>query len=295
MVTVASGLFLLVSACVGERKLQADAGGDAGTTGTAGGSGTAGTSGGAGTGGIEGTGDLAGTSGTAGTAGTAGVTGTGGSTTDGSAGNDAADAALPPFDAGAPACTQVFARPGSEWTFGFEPKPVSPGTFNAVVSSVTATQLVLQPASGDAVTFRWAGPSLATEFAVAENVSCEKTANNWFIVKGTNRTAEIHVETSNTGITTSGPFPEGGTYTLEPECATVSDGPCAGASPVVHTTYRVSATRNGDSVVIPPASTATLGPLQITNVFHDQGRGGGAGECHIDFTNIGLISVLSPR
>jgi len=96
-------------------------------------------------------------------------------------------------------------------------------------------------------------------------------------------------------ITTSGAIPAGGSFMLEPDCATVSSSVCASASdPEVHTYYRVIASLGADSVTIPMQSTATLGALQITNVFQDQGRGGSAGLCHIDFSNVGLISVLGP-
>jgi hypothetical protein len=221
-----------------------------------------------------------------------GTTGIGGSTGTGGSGDDGG---LPPFDAGAPACAQVLQAPASPWTFGFQPTPDPPGTFHAVVTEVAADHLTLQRDGGESVTFRWAGPSLAAEFSVAESVSCETTAARWHVVKGARRTAEIQIGNSMTLIPQSGDFPAGGTFTLEPDCATASASSCVGAAtPIVHTFYRVVASLNGDSVTIPPQAGATLGALQITNVFNDWSIGGSNGLCHYDFSNVGLISVLGP-
>lgn len=282
------GLSLFAAACGGGRSPQSDGGSNAGTTGTAGASGTTGV---AGTTGTTGTGGIAGTTGTggiAGTTGSAGTTGVGGSAMDASS-DDTAE----PFDASS-TCPQPFQRPGAEWTFGFQPAITSPITFTAVVSEVGADHLVLAGDGGASVTFRWAGPSLASEFSVSETVSCEKTADAWHVVKGTRRTARMHVEISNTGIYTSVAIPGGGSYTLEPECADVSAPTCPGGSPVVHTYYRVLAALGGDTATIPMRATVALGAAQITNVFHDEGSGGGLGQCHIDFSNVGLLSILGP-
>ena len=81
---------------------------------------------------------------------------------------------------------------------------------------------------------------------------------------------------------------------LEPECAVVSASHCAGASPVVQLYYRVLASMAGDSVDIPMQATASLGAWQLTNIFHENGSGGASGLCHIDFTNVGLMSALGP-
>jgi hypothetical protein len=50
----------------------------------------------------------------------------------------------------------------------------------------------------------------------------------------------------------------------------------------------------GDSIVIPMEQTASLGAWQITNIFQEQGRGGQSATCHIDFSNVGLLSALGP-
>jgi hypothetical protein len=206
---------------------------------------------------------------------------------------DGGDASLPPFDAGAPACGR-FQELFQPSTFGFEPEP-DQGTFNAAVSEVAADHLVLERATGESVTFRWAGPSLAGEFSVGESVSCWKTALDWHLVIGTRRSAEIHVGNSSTGIPTSGMIPGGVNWMLEPECANVAAPSCPGAtSPDVYTYYRVIAFYPGDSIAIPMEQTATLGAWQITNVFHEQRRGDQSARCYVDFSNVGLLSALGP-
>jgi hypothetical protein len=178
---------------------------------------------------------------------------------------------------------------------GFAPLPAYGSTFTAVVSEVAADHLVLQRAGGDTVTFGWTGPSLATEFSVAETVSCELTTNRWHIVKGTRRTAEIHLETSNTGISNSGTIPGVGSYALETECANVTAPFCTGATtPVVQAYSRVVASLGADSVSIPMQTTASLGPWQVTNILHRLGYGGNSGQCHTDFINEGQMSALGP-
>lgn len=207
--------------------------------------------------------------------------------------SDARDASLPPVDAGDPACER-FPELFEPWTFGFEPEP-DLGSFNAVVTDVAADHLVLERATGESVTFRWAGPSLVGEFSVGENVSCSKTALAWHIVIGTRRAAEIHLGNSSTEISTSGMIPGGVNWMLEPECANVAAPSCAGASsPEVYTYYRVLASLPGASVVIPMEQTASLGNWRITNVFHEQGQGGQSATCHVDFSNVGLLSALGP-
>jgi hypothetical protein len=246
-----------------------------------------------GTPGVAGTTGVAGTGGAAGTTGTAGTTGVGG--TSGAGGSDNDDGGVPSFDAGAPACTQALEAPATPWTFGFQPIVDPPATFLAMVTEVAADHLTLESDVGQSFVFRWAGPSLAATFSVGDSVSGQTTAERWHIVKGTRGVAEIHLGNSSTMITTSGAIPAGGSFTLEPDCATVNFTTCGGTSnPEVHTYYRVIASLGADSVTIPLQSTATLGSLQITNVFQDQGRGGSSSVCHIDFSNVGLISVLGP-
>jgi hypothetical protein len=192
-----------------------------------------------------------------------------------------------------PACAR-FVELFEPWTFGFQPL-LDVGSFSAVVTEVAADHLVLERATGESVTFRWAGPSLAGEFSVAENVSCSKTAQAWHIVIGTRRAAEIHLGNSSTQIATSGVIPGGVNWMLEPECANVAAPSCAGASsPEVYTYYRVIASYAGDAIAIPMEQTASLGDWQITNVFHEQGGGGQSATCHVDFSNVGLLSALGP-
>lgn len=166
-----------------------------------------------------------------------------------------------PFDAGASCAESVdFAIIDS---VGYNPlRPEAP--LRGTVSAVASDNLTISVPNQADISFRWAGPSLISEFSVGDEVSYfMKSA--WRVVQSEKITAALLFGFSNTGLPTEA-VPGGPTYTLEPQCAEVDSEPICQP---VQTLWRMRVDPARASIAIDVGKSAALGPWRLTNLLHN--------------------------